>query len=367
MAIIKTITCHDVYNAGASLQAYALITYLNSLGHEAEIIHYTPPYQLNYRLFGVGSKKYDKPVLRGLYQAAKFPGRLKRWMSPQRRAFDRFTAALPLTKRYRSYEKLKTDPPFADVYLAGSDQIWNTIFPNGKDPAYYLDFVPPGRIRASYAASFAAKDIADEWKPQVRQWLGKFHDISVRETSGVRIIRNLGISGAVHVCDPVLLLPRAHWEQMAASHPVMEEPYLFVCDFDHNPRIEDYCQAVARKNGWKIYSLFKNSYSARCFPQAGPIDFLTLLRGSSFVVSNSFHATVFSLIFEKQFAVFFRNEEINARLEDLMVYLDLQQVINPISDSFEKVDYQTVNPVLRQYVDQSKAYISHVIAKVHKS
>ena len=367
MAIIKTITCHNVYNAGASLQAYSLVTYLNSLGHEAEIIHYTPPYQLNYRLFGIGNKKYDKPVLRGLYQAVKFPGRLRRWMSPRRRAFDRFTAALPLTKRYRSYEKLKTDPPFADVYFAGSDQIWNTIFPTGKDPAYYLGFVPSGKIRASYAASFATKDVVNEWKPQVKQWLEKFHDISVRESSGVRIVQDLGVLGAVHVCDPVLLLPRAHWEQLAASHLTVEEPYLFVCDFDQDPRIENYCQGVARKNGWKIYSLFKNNYSTRCFCQAGPIEFLTLLHGASFVVSNSFHASVFSLIFEKQFAVFFRNEEINARLEDLMVYLDLQHMINPISDSYEIVDYQKVTPVLRRYADRSTEYISSVIGRVRNS
>lgn len=363
MAVVKTITCHDVYNAGASLQAYALITHLKSMGCEAEIIHYTPSYLFRYRLFGINNIRYDKPFLRELYQIVKLPSRVKRWMSPRRRAFDRFTATLPLTKRYRSYAELKADPPFADVYFAGSDQIWNTSFPNGKDPSFYLDFVPPGRIRASYAASFATENVDDAWKPQVRQWLEKFDAIGVRESSGVRIINDLGVSGAVHVCDPVFLLPRRHWEEMAVSPLPLEKPYLFVYDFDQNPVIREYCITASKKNNWKIYSLFKNDYSDRCFQQAGPIDFLTLLYGAAFVVSNSYHASVFSLIFEKQFAVFRRKEKINIRMEDLTAYLGIQHVLEPAASSFEPVNYAAVRPLLFQYVDHSKAYIIHVMKK----
>lgn len=163
---IKTITCHDVYNVGASLQAYALVTYLRKLGHDAQIIDYKPDYLSNhYPLWGLGNPAYDKPVIRELYNLAKLPGRLK--ARNGKAEYDRFTAEfLPLTpRRYTSNDDLKQNPPEADVYFAGSDQIWNCFFPNGKDPAFYLDFAPAGSVRASYAASFAMDDIPEEWKP----------------------------------------------------------------------------------------------------------------------------------------------------------------------------------------------------------
>lgn len=134
---IKTITCHDVYNVGASLQAYALVTYLRKLGHDAQIIDYKPDYLSNhYPLWGLGNPAYDKPVIRELYNLAKLPGRLK--ARNGKAEYDRFTAEfLPLTpRRYTSNDDLKQNPPEADVYFAGSDQIWNCFFPNGKDPAF---------------------------------------------------------------------------------------------------------------------------------------------------------------------------------------------------------------------------------------
>lgn len=363
MATVKTITCHDVYNAGASLQAYALVTYLKSLGHEAEIIHYTPNYLLHYRLWGINSPRFDKPVLRELYQAVKLPGRFKKWLEPKRRAYNRFTAALPLTRRYRTFEDLKADPPLADVYFAGSDQIWNTAFPNGRDPSFYLDFVPSGRIRASYAASFATEDIAEEWKPRVREWLKKLDYIGVRESSGVRIVTDLGVPGAVNVCDPVFLLSREHWEKKAAPF-TSEEPYLLVYDFDRNSRIREFCQTAARENGWKIYSMFRNDYCDRCFQDVGPDGFLALLKNAAFVAANSFHAVAFSLIFEKQFAVFRRKEKINTRMEDLTAALGLERALDPASASFAPVDYEAVRPMLDKYIGQSKAYIGRVMERV---
>lgn len=91
---IKTITCHDVYNVGASLQAYALVTYLRKLGHDAQIIDYKPDYLSNhYPLWGLGNPAYDKPVIRELYNLAKLPGRLK--ARNGKAEYDRFTRGVP--------------------------------------------------------------------------------------------------------------------------------------------------------------------------------------------------------------------------------------------------------------------------------
>ena len=135
---IKTITCHDVYNHGASLQAFALQHYLQSIGHDVEIIHYKPPYLSgHYDLWKVSNSRYDKPIIRLLYLMVKLPGRLK--SLKRKRAFDAFTSQfLRLTRRYDTIEALRNDPPHADVYIAGSDQIWNTAFRNRLEPAFYV-------------------------------------------------------------------------------------------------------------------------------------------------------------------------------------------------------------------------------------
>lgn len=119
---IKTITCHNVYNAGASLQAYALAEYLKQLGHDIEIIDYVPDYLRHYKLYGVGNSAYNKPFLKEAYQLAKLPGRLLARYGKRKHRFDDFTKNyLPLTeKHYSSNEELKRCPPEADVYIAAA-------------------------------------------------------------------------------------------------------------------------------------------------------------------------------------------------------------------------------------------------------
>lgn len=362
---IKTITCHDVYNAGASLQAYALVTYLRSLGHEAEIIDYKPDYLSgHYPLWGVGNAAYDKPVLRELYNLAKLPGRIKARTGRRKAEFDRFTAEfLPLTpRRYTSNDELKENPPQADVYLAGSDQIWNCAFPNGKDPTFYLDFAPRGSVRASYAASFATEDIPEEWKPQVTQWLSGLDFLSVRERSGVEIANRLGVPDAVQVMDPVFLLEREAWAAIESTVPDAQ-PYLLLYDFDRNPQMVRFARTLAQEHGWKLYSVLSCDGCDRYFDNSGPLTFLGLVHHAQFVVSNSFHATAFSLIFEKQFAVFDRQEHINTRMRDLMGLsgTDDRLISQWGNTCLGMIDYGRVRARLDAETEKSKAYIQMVL------
>lgn len=367
---IKTITCHDVYNVGASLQAYALVTYLRSLGHEAEVIDYKPDYLSNhYPLWGLNNPAYDKPVLRELYNLAKLPGRIKARGSKRKKCFDAFTRDyLPKTERcYTSNEDLKQNPPEADVYFAGSDQIWNCFFRNGKDPAFYLDFAPEGCIKASYAASFATEDVAEEWKPQVRQWLSGLDSISVRESSGVGIVERLGISGAVQVLDPVFLLPKEKWERLARPLP-QKRPFIFLYDFDRNDALGKAVRKLADQMGWKVYSYLKNPYADCCFDQDGPLTFLSLVKDAQLVMSNSFHATAFSLIFEKKFWVVNRQEAINTRMRDLTVLAGVPERLRSGfgEDLLQPVDYEKVGKNLKKEIRNSQEYLTAVLRRAKK-
>ena len=359
---ICTITCHDVYNHGASLQAYALQTYLKSLGHDVRIIDYKPDYlSQHHRLDVVGNPKYVRPVLRQAYLLAKLPGRLR--LLPRKRAFDGFTARqLDLTRRYASSEALKADPPAADVYFAGSDQIWNPLFPNGKDPAFYLGFVRRG-IRASYTASFAVDMFPEELREIAAQYLVRFDRIAVREESGLPVLASLGIQDAVTVLDPVFLLGRAHWEALA-KRPVGvdDDPYLLVYDFDGSHVVRSLAERIAETRGLRIWSVFDLPYADRCFPLCGPEEFLGLIQGASFILSNSFHATAFSVIFRKEFAVVERREKINTRMRDLTTLLGLEDhMVTEGADAPPDADWGAVDERLSKETERAKAYIENVL------
>ena len=352
---IKTITCHDVYNVGASLQAYALSTYLMSLGHQVEIIDYKPDYLKHYELWGVRNPRYNRPIFREVYNLLKLPKRIKNRFSKRKKAFDDFTKKnLCVTKnRYRTNQEMKNGRISADVFFAGSDQIWNTLFQNGKDPAFYLEFAPESEICASYAASFATDDVAEEWKEKVAAWIKKLDFVSVREKSGLGILNNLGREDACQVVDPVFLLSRDTWEALLDNKKENED-YLLIYDFDNNQELNEQAMDIAKKNGWKIYSIFPNDICNKCFYNEGPLEFVNLIRNAKFVLSNSFHATAFSIIFERQFRVFERKEKINTRMRDLLSGLE-------ITMDEEKIDYGKVNKLLNEQISCSKKYIETVL------
>ena len=211
---IRIITCYDVYNAGASLQAYALMQYLKDCGHEVKIIDYKPDYlSRHYSLKAVNNPEYDRAGIREIYLLVKMPGRIKKLFSKRKYRFDAFRKnALELTDTtYRTCEELKNIEE-ADLYLAGSDQIWNPIFPNGKDPAFFLQFTEKGR-RASYAASFAVDALKEEDRQRMKEWLKSFDAVSVREQTGAALVKQMGLQSQRN-CDPVFLLKQCQWKKI---------------------------------------------------------------------------------------------------------------------------------------------------------
>ena len=363
--IIKTITCHDVYNHGASLQAYALQTYLESIGHTIEIIGYKPDYlSRHYQLWNVDNSVYDKPIIKQLYLVAKLPVRLL--ALKRKRLFDIFTKKyLKLTtKRYHSSEELKRNPPQADVYIAGSDQIWNTLFQTGRDDAFYLDFAPSSAKRISYAASFATEDVADEYRPFIRKMLQNFDAVSIRERCSLPLLASLGRTDGVAVCDPVFLLTREQWENMLPNQQIHEK-YLLVYDTEYSPKVKEIAKRIAKEKKLKIYnvSAFRIGYADKDLWASSPTDFVQLIRDASYVVSNSFHATAFSLIFERDFCVVNRTEGINERMKSLLegYHLEERMVSAYAALPLASIDYQEVRILLQKDIDYSKDFLKKTL------
>lgn len=361
---ILTITCHEVYNHGASLQEYALLDYLKQLGHKAEAIHYKPSYLSgHFKLNTVSNPKFDKPFVKQLYLLAKLPQRvldLKR-----KEAFDKFQKKYIPTGlvKYTSNEELKANLPEADVFICGSDQIWNSFFQNGKDPTFYLDFVPENIKKISYAASFAIDEIDDALKPFVKEKIQRINHISVRETSGKRIVENLGIPNVTQVLDPVFLIDEADWRKRFVTK--MEEKFIFVYDFDSNSTIERLAKELAQNNKFKIYTVNKNiKYADKNFFLEGPENFLSLMDSAQYVITNSFHSVAFSIIFNKQFIVVNRNEAINTRMRDLLELFNLSNLL--VSEDFttndiKMINFEAVNQLKVKAIEKSISFIEKAL------
>ncbi len=364
---IKTITCHDVYNHGASLQAYALQTYLSSLGHEVEIIDYKPDYLSgHYKLWAISNPIFNKPFVKQLYLLAKLPSRLMALR--RKKKFDEFTRQyLRLTShRYHSNEELKVHPPLADVYIAGSDQIWNTLFQNGRDAAFYLDFAPKTAKRITYAASFATKDVVEEYKPFVRKMLQSLDQISLRERISLPLLVSLGRSDGIAVCDPVFLLTQQQWNQLLPRKEENTPRYLLVYDTDQSEKLKEVACSIARERGLQIYnvSAFKRSYASKDYWYSSPFDFVRLIRDAEFVVSNSFHATAFSLIFHREFCVVNRTEAINERMLSLLEQYGLQDrlVTSSVANLSSAIDYQIVQSKIDEDIAASRTYLHDALS-----
>lgn len=363
---ICTITCHDVYNCGATLQAYALQQYLTQLGHDVEIIDYKPPYLQHYQFGKVGNPIYDKPLVKQLYLLAKLPGFIR--SLKRKRIFDEFrNKYLKITEEtYSNIEELRNNPPYADIYFAGSDQIWNTLFPNGKDEAFYLGFAPKQSIRASYAASFATDDIAADYRTFIKQQLQQFDYISVREKSAHKILSNLNIKGEL-VLDPVFLLDESNWHQMANQSSIkLRKRYILLYSFDSSRKTQALIQEISNKlGGLPIINIGpgNSNIGKNLYNSSGPKEFLNLIQNAEFILSDSFHATAFAIIFNKRFCVLNREESINTRMQSL---LQLTELHTPMVEVFtptllDEIDYINVYKKTNYYKQQSFNYIAKVI------
>lgn len=364
-----TLTTYDVYNYGASLQAYALQQYLMSQGCESELINYQPEYlrrKYDYMWVNPESKLSKWWITRVAYRIMKFLQR--QTTMGRKKAFDTFHKQyLAQTEPYYTYDELAANPPVADLYIVGSDQIWNTFYETGRDGAFYLDFVKKG-VKASYAASFSYTEISKEWEEKIALWLKDFEKIAVREFNGVDILKRIGLDGQ-WVLDPVFLLPIEKWKEIMT--PIKKkEPYILVYDFESNKEIERFCKEYAKEKGLKIYSIndtYPKMYADKNFSSAGPREFLSLIYNCDAFVSNSFHGTAFSIIFDRPVFVFNRNRhKVNSRMESLTRLFGIEECIVPENFNIAKYttmpfDFERIKKTRLDELEKSKEFLKALL------
>ena len=175
---------------------------------------------------------------------------------------------------------------------------------------------------------------------------------------------SLGREDGVAVCDPVFLLSKEQWNEVI-SHTHEKERYLLVYDTEQSAKIQEIAQQIAKEKNLKIYNIsgFRLGYVDKDLWASSPIDFVRLIRDADYVVSNSFHATAFSLIFERDFCVVNRSEGINERMKSLLMsYNVAQRLVTGYSALLlNAVDYQVVNPILQKDINESKDFLNKTL------
>ncbi|HNT27882.1 MAG TPA: polysaccharide pyruvyl transferase family protein, partial [bacterium] len=282
---------HYANNYGAVFQSYALYAYLRSIGHEVEVIDYQSDDIINGGSFRC---PFSRTAIKADIYTLYIKWRKFRKISTEdhaKTAFEEFrNKFLTISnRRYTSFAGLKSDPPLYDAYVCGSDQIWNPPIHVGVDPAYYLDFAPTGRKRIAYAASFGRNDIEPEYRAEMARLLGKMDALSVREKNGADLVEMLTGREARWMPDPTLLLD----DYTAITAPVPESGHLFTYILREKEWVEKANRLVADKLQASIVDPHEKKMS--------PTEWVGCLKQAKFVVTNSFHGTVFSIIFRKPF------------------------------------------------------------------
>lgn len=284
-------------NYGAVLQAYALKKALEHIGAEVRILKYCLPItESTFRILPkVTGLKTLKDFLYQLPQYREKKEAVNRFLAFREQWFD-------FTEPYCCYEDLERSRLQADVYLTGSDQVWNPKI--SFDKAYYLLFAPEQAIKASYAASIGISSLTEDVKEEFGHRIRNISHISVREADAQRQLAEFGISSQVHL-DPTLLFSREDYDEIAAS-PSFSKPYvmLYLLVMPENPQkiVEQLRRLYPGRMIVSIYGT-KNFGDVQ-LRNAGPCEFIGLIRGADAVITSSFHGTVFSMLYDKEFAVF---------------------------------------------------------------
>lgn len=300
----SVITLHTVDNYGSVMQTYATQQILKKCGYDAEFVDYwrrdNLPQSRAERILEGSTLQKLKP----LWGINNFTRKatvsiLKSVLEKQRSPMWRFLEEkVQLTKvRYYSFEELEANPPVADVYITGSDQVWNSIWNQGIDRSYFLDFAPAGKPRIAFSASIGREQLDTEEIPETKRLLEKYSAISVREQSAVELLASMDIKSTL-VLDPTLMLEAEEWRQLATKQK-REKPYILIYQLNPNPQMDQYAKQLAQKKNWEIirigFGRSDHRKGGKCVMLPSVEEFLGLFCDAACVLTDSFHATAFSL------------------------------------------------------------------------
>lgn len=352
------LTFHSVYNYGAVLQAYALKKYVSSKDIQVDFINYVPKKILNvYSL-----NPFRKPF--GVRTCVRRIRNLKNQKS-QKQVFDSFFKTelgcdINSVDEKNYYNSLKE----SDIAICGSDQIWNDTI-TGEIKKYYLEGEFPNLRKVSYAASFGKKTLSNFQKNCIKECLPQFDSISLREEDGKAAIEQAIDQSVSVVLDPVFLLPRETWIEMADNIQIpVSGKYVLFYALKKNRNLEVHTQKLSETLGFPVYIIHPTgviqSVKGKQLFNVGPVEFLKLIKDAECVCTNSFHATAFSIIFRKKY---FHIPDISkeTRVESLLSRINCSEECEITINNIKLIDFKNFDDgKLNQLAEESRAYLRKI-------
>lgn len=376
-----------INNYGAALQGKALCDTIAELGYDVIVVRYhggdfienDKLYYLYWckhtlgkfyhRLFPtqitIKKKKLQKEFETEISLREKF------FVEFQRENFHYFNM------RRMNWHMLKKNYPKTNIYMCGSDQIWNPYMrSNRNDPGYFLAFAPEGTKKIAYAPSFGSSDLPNTAKANLEELLKDYTAISVREKSGVDIVKKYANRDAKWVVDPTLLRTPEQWKRIARKPKNLPEKYILCYRFAESDATRKAVDETAERMGLPVVSMPLSDVALQDPYQfvfdAGPREFIGLIQNAELVCTDSFHATVFSVLMKTPVCVFLRESynsgnSMNSRVYSLLEMLHLEQLIKTDNENNSKVlecldvDYTEAHERLKVLREDSMAFLENAL------
>lgn len=378
MKIGITTWCTGV-NPGTFLQLYGLYTYLgNRGGHDVRVIDY------------VMENPHDMLPRGWFYYLSQPIALIKRKIQRYKgkNSFDKvlsdFSAELKLRdKRFKeaytlmkTTAKVSTDADFAklnedfDVFVVGSDQIWNACMLNKR---YFLDYVKEGKIKASYGPSMGSGLVLPYQRKMFKKYLQSFNYISTRERKLADILNEQLQQHVEHVLDPSMLISREEYLQWSHLPEQFAPNSYLLCYFmprNEKQRAQILEFAKTRNLQIVVMAMFAKDYNfhdGEIYASAGPKEFLGLIANAAAVFTSSFHCTIFSILFNKDLYVFkqdstSKSADINQRYEEQLSTYGINRLIpweGDITEDMKKpIDYDKVNKIFQKRLEESQNFLN---------
>jgi hypothetical protein len=363
---IGIVTFHEARNYGAVLQAFALQKYLKSIGHDPFFVNY----KYDWRQNQLGIKGwFSKSIRRSL---EKWNDNLKE------QEFCKFrNKYLNIdSKRFLGISQLRNDPPKSSVYICGSDQIWNPYSSKSDELIYWLKFGSKNTKRIAYAVSFGVSDLSKETRLRYKEYIKDINSIGVRERDAVELVKLLGRKGATWVPDPTILLKGSDYNIFGKEKIKIDYPFLFSYEIgnENEEQINRITSIACEVLDLTLCNVnnkinMKNIISEGII---GPEKWLTYINQSEFIVSNSYHATIFCILFHRPFIAILREgiyKKMNNRITSLLKLVGLQSriITNKNTETVANIcltgiDWKRVDAKIIKFREKGVKYLTKALS-----
>lgn len=354
-------------NYGGVLQCFALYQYLQTQGFSVEVIDLHRPNNIDYidsirfrnMRSHIGFWELTKGWIKEILNIRKLhnPDFHPTWNPKAGERFTKFNSRVKMSSPYCFIPDLYKNPPQYDIYITGSDQLWNPEQPYCLEP-YFLTFVKNKKaLKISYGTSIGVSEIKDKEKSKFRKWLSSYDSISAREQQACNLLESITHRKIYKVPDPTFLLDPNEWIQMSIS-PQSKQDYILIFNLGNDKHIIEAGLKIANAMNLKLKVIeqnyqFPKNQSIEVIADAGPLEFIGLIQHAKLVLTNSFHCTVFSIITGTQnfYTYIAPNNTRGSRIVDL---LETFQLSDHIIHSMNEIP--SITQLLSTKINTNKSY-----------